>query len=99
MTHEHGSEYRVRTVHEDETEELSEWMSCREEVAQAITGVRAEAYWLQVRDVLCGACPNREPAIVEFRLTLSGAGNARFSRPAERKAFGSASRRTSSAGA
>ena len=27
MTHEHGSEYQVRIVHEDETEELSGWMN------------------------------------------------------------------------
>jgi hypothetical protein len=32
MTHEHGNEYQVRIVHEDETEELSGWMNCPEEV-------------------------------------------------------------------
>ena len=54
MTHEHGSQYQVRIVHEDETEELSGWMNCQEEVAQAITRCRrspAKAHWLQVRNI------------------------------------------------
>ena len=102
MTHEHGSEYQVRIVHEDETEELSGWMNCQEEVAQAITGLRespAEAYWLQVRNILCIDCLHRELTIVEFRLTLSAAENTRFPRQTDRSPFGSVSSRTSSAGA
>lgn len=101
MTHEHGSEYRVRIVHADETEHLSGWMSSQE-VAQAITGLRAsppKAYWLQVRNILCANCPQSEPAIVEFRLTLTGAENTRVPRQIERRPSGYASSRASSAGA
>ena len=102
MTHEHGSEYQVRIVHEDETEELSGWMNCQEQVAQAITGLRgspAKAYWLQVRNILCLNCLHRELTIVEFPLTLTTAENARFPSQTDRRPFGSASSRTSSAGA
>jgi hypothetical protein len=102
MTHEHGNEYQVRIVNEDETEELSGWMNCQEEVAQAITGLRgppAKSYWLQVRNILCLNCPRRELTIVEFPLTLTAAENTRFPRQADRRPFGPASSRTSSAGA
>ena len=103
MTHEHGSEYQVRIVHEDETEELSGWMNSQEEVTKAITGLRgspAKAYWLQVRNILCFNCPDREVTIVEFRLTLAAAENTRFPRQTDSsRPFISAARRTSSAGA
>jgi hypothetical protein len=103
MTHEHGSEYQVRIVHEDETEELSGWMkNCQDEVAQSLAGLRGsprKAYWLQVRNILCLNCLHREVTIVEFRLTLTAAENTRFPRQADRSPFGSASNRTSSAGA
>ena len=102
MTHEHGSQYRVRIVHEDETEELSGWMDGQEEVAQAITGRRrspARAYWLQVRNILCLDCLHREVTIVEFPLTLTAAENTRYPRQTDGRLFGSASSRTSSAGA
>ena len=59
MTHEHGNEFQVRIVHADETEELSGWMNCQEDVAQAITELHrspAKAYWLQVRNILCLNC-------------------------------------------
>jgi hypothetical protein len=101
MSHEHGSEYQVRIVHEDETEELSGWMNCQE-VAQAITALRgspAQAHWLQVREILCLNCLHRELTIVEFRLTLSGAENTRFPRQTDRSPLGAAASRTSSAGA
>ena len=74
MTHEHGSEYQVRIVHEDETEELTGWINCQEELAQAITGLRrspAKAYWLRVRNIRCLSCLDRELTIVEFPLTLT----------------------------
>ena len=102
MTHEHGSEYQVRIVHEDETEELSGWMDCQEEVAQAIIGLRgspAKAYWLQVRNILCLNCLQRELTIVEFPLVLTAAENPRVPRQTDKRLFGSASSRTSSAGA
>ena len=96
MTHEHGSEYQVRIVHEDETEELSGWMNCQDEVAQAIIGLRgspAKAYWLQVRNILCPNCPPGELTIVELPLTLTPDENTRFPRQTERTLFGAASSR------
>ena len=101
MTHEHGSEYQVRIVHEDETEELSGWMNCQEEVAQAITrlcGSPAKAHWLRVRNILCPNCLHSELTIVEFPLTLTPAEDPRFPRQTDRRLFGAASSRTSSAG-
>jgi hypothetical protein len=101
MTHEHGSEYQVRIVYEDETEELSGWMDRPGAVAQAITGLRgsrAKAYWLQIRNILCLNCPDRKPAMVEFPLTATSSENARFPRQADKRLFGSASSRVSSAG-
>ena len=95
MTHDHGSEYRVRTVHKEGTEELGGWMNRQEEVAQTIAGLRdasAEAYWLQVRDIHCPNCLSRDLTITEVRLTLRAAGNHRFPQQANRS-------RTSSAGA
>lgn len=73
MAHNHGSEYQVRIVHEDGTEELSGWLSSAEQVAQAISADRklqGKAYWLRARNVLCDDCPpDREKTIVECPLT------------------------------
>src|SRR5579862_70640 len=80
MTHDHGSEYQVRIRREDETEELSGWMSCPEKVAQAIAGLRrwrARSYWLQVRNICCNDCLHREGTIAEFPLTVTAVDNAR----------------------
>ena len=102
MTHEHGSEYQVRIVHEDETEELSGWMSSQEEVTKAIAGLRgspAKAYWLQARNILCLNCLDREATIVEFRLTLTATVSTRSPQQIDRRTFASASSRRSSAGA
>jgi hypothetical protein len=101
MTHEHGSEYQLRIVHEDETEELSGWMNCPEEVAQTITGLRgspAKAYWLQVRNILCFNCLPKEQKVAEFPLTPTAA-DSRFPRQTDGRVSRSASNRTSSAGA
>jgi len=38
MTHEHGREHQLRLVQEDETESLGRWMTCPDEVVQAMTG-------------------------------------------------------------
>jgi hypothetical protein len=102
MTHEHGSQYRLRIVHEDETEELSRWMNRQEEVAQALNGLRgspAKAYWLQVRNILCLHCLHRELTVVELPLTLAATENTRLPRQTDRRPLPSASNRTSSAGA
>jgi hypothetical protein len=100
MTHEHGSEYQLRIVHEDETEELSGWMNCPEDVAQTIAGLRgspAKTYWLQVRNIICFNCLHREQKLVEFPLTPTE--NSRYPRQPDRRPFTSASGRTFSAGA
>lgn len=73
MAHNHGSEYQVRIVHGDGTEELSGWLNSAEQVAQTITADRksqGKAYWLRARNVLCDDCPpDREQGIVECPLT------------------------------
>jgi hypothetical protein len=102
VTHEHSSEYQVRIVHEDETEELSGWMSRQEEIAQAITGLRgspSKAYWLQIRDILCLNCLDRELTMVEFSADSDRRREYSFPRQTDRKPFGSGSSRTSSVGA
>jgi hypothetical protein len=40
MAHNHGSEYQVRIVRGDGTEELSGWLNSAEQVAQAIAADR-----------------------------------------------------------
>ena len=63
MAHNHGSEYQIRIVHEDGTEQLSGWMSSQEQVAQAVAAIdrpQGKAYWLLVRNVLCPNCSDRE---------------------------------------
>jgi len=72
MAHNHGSEYQVRIVHEDGTEELSGWLSSAEQVAQAIAAShrpQAKAYWLLERNVLCLTCPDRGERVMEYPLT------------------------------
>lgn len=99
MTHEHGSEYQVRIVHDDETEKLSGWMNGQEEVSKAITGLRqssAKAYWLQARNIRCPDCPQKESQIVEVRLTLTTSETIRFT--GQRVGRPYVSIRTSSAG-
>lgn len=74
MAHNHGSEYRIRIVHEDGTEELSGWLNSAEQVAQAIAAghkPQGKAYWVQSRNILCTECPDREPRIVECPVTDS----------------------------
>ena len=68
----HGNEYQVKIVHDDETEELSGWMNSEEQVAQAMAAVhrpQVKAYWLRERNVLCPNCREREQRIVEYPLT------------------------------
>ena len=72
MAHDHGSEYQVRIVHEDGTEELSGWLNSAGQVAQAIAAShrpQAKAYWLLERNVLCPDCLNREQRVMEYPLT------------------------------
>jgi hypothetical protein len=72
MAHNHGSEYQIKIVHEDETEELSERMNSEEQVAQAMAEVhrrQIKAYWLLERNVLCPDCRDNEQRILEYPLT------------------------------
>jgi len=71
MAHNHGSEYQVRIVHGDGTEELSGWLNSREQVARAIVDHKqGKAYWIQARNILCDDCPpDREQRTVECPLT------------------------------
>jgi hypothetical protein len=74
MAHNHGSEYQVDIVHEDGTEELSEWMNSAKQVAQAMPAVhrpQVKAYWLRERNVLCPNCLDRKQRIVEYPLRIS----------------------------
>jgi hypothetical protein len=72
MAHNHGSEYQVRIVRGDGTEELSGWLNSAEQVAQAIAAdpkPQGKAYWVRARNVVCTECPDREERIVECPLT------------------------------
>jgi len=72
MEHNHGSEYQVKTVRRDGTEELSGWMNNKEQVALAMAAARrlqGKAYWLQERNVLCPNCLDGEQRILEYTLT------------------------------
>ena len=72
VAHNHGSEYQVRIVRGDGTEELSGWLNSAEQVAQAIAAdpkPQGRAYWVRARNVVCTECPDREERIVECPLT------------------------------
>jgi hypothetical protein len=102
MTHEHGSQFRVRIVRENETEEVSGWMNHPDEISQIVTGLRGpttDAYWLQVRNILCPNCQHTEQTIVESQLNLNVTENTRIPPQPERRDFRSVSSRRSSAGA
>ena len=71
MAHNHGNEYQLKIVYEDETEELSEWMNSEAQLAQAIAAVprpKGNAYWLRERNVVCPSCLDREQRILEYPL-------------------------------
>lgn len=71
MPHQHGSEYQVRIVHRDETEELSPWMNGEEQIAETIAALHKQpgkAYWLRQRNVLCPTCRESPQGVVEFPL-------------------------------
>jgi hypothetical protein len=72
MAHNHGSEYQVRIVHEDGTEELSGWMNSEEQLAQTMAAVHralGKSYWLRERSVLCPNCFDKEQIVVECPIT------------------------------
>jgi len=71
MAHNHGSEYQVRIVHEDGTEELSGWLNSAEQVAQIAASHRPQGkvYALLERNVLCPNCLDRGQRVMEYPLT------------------------------
>jgi hypothetical protein len=63
MAHRHGIEYQIRIVREDGIEELSGWMTSKEQVAQTMLSVQrpeGKSYWLLVRKIHCPYCTDRE---------------------------------------
>ena len=69
MAHNHGSEYQVRIVRGDGTEELSGWLNSAEQVSQAIAACHRsqdKAYWLLERNVLCPNCLDRGQRVMEY---------------------------------
>ena len=71
MAHNHGSEYQIRIICGDGTEELSGWLNGEEEVAQAIAAhhrPQAKAYWLLERIVRCPNCLDRGQKVMEYPL-------------------------------
>jgi hypothetical protein len=59
------NEYQIKTINEDGTVELSEWMNGTEQVAQAMAAIprsQGKAFWLLVRreDQIIQECPIRD---------------------------------------
>ncbi len=80
MAHNHGSEYQIRIIHEDGTEELSGWMRIEEQLAQAIAVVHkrpGKAYWLRERNVLCADCVDQEQVII-LECPITGIASPRY---------------------
>jgi len=72
MAHIHGNEYQIICVRRDGSEELSEWLHCVEQIAEAIAAGRKpqdKAYWVRARKVLCADCADAEQTIVECPIT------------------------------
>jgi hypothetical protein len=71
MAHSHGSEYQVKVIHEDGTEELSEWVDQGKITftMAALRKPRITAYWLRERNVavpFCPLCLDRETEVNEY---------------------------------
>jgi hypothetical protein len=63
MAHNHGYEYQIKIVREDETEELSGWMDSAEKVVQLTIAAhkpQGKSCWLMVRNIICPNCSERE---------------------------------------
>jgi hypothetical protein len=66
MAHNHGNEYQIKIIFEDGTEELSEWMNCTDQVAQAMIAghkPQGKTCWLRVRNIICPNCSDREQVL------------------------------------
>lgn len=74
MAHDHGSVYQVKAIHEDGTEELSEWIEPRE-IAYTLAALhkpQAVAYWLRERNItvpFCPLCRDVETTVAEYPVT------------------------------
>ena len=69
MSHDHGSEYQIKVVHENGTEEVSEWMTGKEQVVKMVAsahGQYGKTYWLRERNVLCPDCPVGDHRVEEY---------------------------------
>jgi len=74
MAHNHGSEYQVKVIHEDGTEQLSEWIEQGNIVytMAALHKPQSRAYWLRERNItvpFCPLCREIETAVTEYPLT------------------------------
>lgn len=74
MAHDHGSIYQVKVIHQDGTEELSEWIEPREipYTLAALHKPQATAYWLRERNVtvpFCPDCRDVEMTVTEYPVT------------------------------
>ncbi len=74
MAHDHGSEYQVRIIHQDGTEEFSGWMDSLDQFAQVleawVRNAHGAVYWLRQRNMCCPDCFDQEqPIIVECPIT------------------------------
>jgi hypothetical protein len=78
MGHEHGSEYQLKIVLQDGTEDLTGWLN-EEELVRAIKAARAraKAFWLQERILVCVDCADREPRILEYPLAVGESSRCR----------------------
>jgi hypothetical protein len=75
MSHDHGSEYQIKVVHEDGAEEASEWVTSEEQVVEMVASAyrqHGRAYWLRERTVLCPDCPVKEHRIEEYLVANVG---------------------------
>jgi hypothetical protein len=71
MAHDHGSVYQVKVIHQDGTEELSEWIEPRDipYTLAALHKPQAAAYWLRERNVtvpFCPLCREVETTVAEY---------------------------------
>jgi hypothetical protein len=72
--HNHGSVYQVKVIHQDGSEELSEWIEPREipYTLAALHKPQATAYWLRERNItvpFCPHCQDVETVVTEYPVT------------------------------
>jgi len=68
MPHSHSSEYQLKIVYADGTEELSVWMNSKEQITQAVSAIQrpqGKAYWLRQRSAVLNGIEG-EQQILEY---------------------------------